>query len=137
MVLPISGTPPPPACSRFPTSPDLPPEADRWRPGSQSGLRLSEGHGGLVSRLITLINHIVTPIIPVINLLTESAENPPSRGQIALSIRICLGVLRGGSSRKQNLFSYMSPSRSADAKLHSRRKLLNPELLKCGASQMS
>ena len=31
-----------------------------------------EGHGDLVSILITPISHIVTPIIPIINLLTKS-----------------------------------------------------------------
>ena len=31
-----------------------------------------EGQGDLVSRIITPINHIVTPCIPIINLLTKS-----------------------------------------------------------------
>ena len=31
-----------------------------------------EGHGDLVSILITPISHIVTPIIPIISLLTKS-----------------------------------------------------------------
>ena len=31
-----------------------------------------EGHGDLVSRLISPISHIITPIIPIINLLTKS-----------------------------------------------------------------
>ena len=31
-----------------------------------------EGQGDLVSRLITPITHIVTPIIPIINLVTKS-----------------------------------------------------------------
>ena len=31
-----------------------------------------EGQGDLVSRLITSITHIVTPIIPIINLVTKS-----------------------------------------------------------------
>ena len=31
-----------------------------------------EGHGDLVSRLITPIRHIITPIIPIVNLLTKS-----------------------------------------------------------------
>ena len=31
-----------------------------------------EGQGDLVSRLITTITHIVTPFIPIINLLTKS-----------------------------------------------------------------
>ena len=31
-----------------------------------------EGHGDLVNGLITPISHIITPIIPIINLLTES-----------------------------------------------------------------
>ena len=32
-----------------------------------------EGQGDLVSRLITPISHIVTPIIPIINLVTKSS----------------------------------------------------------------
>ena len=31
-----------------------------------------EGQGDLVSRLVTPITHIVTPVIPIINLLTKS-----------------------------------------------------------------
>ena len=31
-----------------------------------------EGQGDLVSRLITTVSHIVTPIIPIINPLTKS-----------------------------------------------------------------
>ena len=31
-----------------------------------------EGHGDLVNRLITPISHIVSPFIPIINLLTKS-----------------------------------------------------------------
>ena len=41
-------------------------------------LRHLEGQGDLVSRLITPITHIVTTIIPIINLLTKSPD-PPSR----------------------------------------------------------
>ena len=35
-----------------------------------TGLYL-EGHGHLVSRLITPIGHMITPIIPIISLLTK------------------------------------------------------------------
>ena len=35
-----------------------------------------EGHGNLVSRLITPITHIVTPVIPLINPLTKSPLTP-------------------------------------------------------------
>ena len=40
----------------------------------KNGLSTSylEGQGDLVSRIITPITHIVTPIIPIINLLTKS-----------------------------------------------------------------
>ena len=31
-----------------------------------------EGQGDLVSRLVSPITHIVTPVIPIINLLTKS-----------------------------------------------------------------
>ena len=31
-----------------------------------------EGHGDLISRLIMPINHIVTPVIPIINPFTKS-----------------------------------------------------------------
>ena len=31
-----------------------------------------EGHGDLINRLITPISHIITPINPIINLLTKS-----------------------------------------------------------------
>ena len=40
-----------------------------------SGLKAAgylEGHGDLVSRLITPISHIITPIIPIIDVLTKS-----------------------------------------------------------------
>ena len=36
-----------------------------------------EGHGDLVSALITPISHIITPVIPIFNLLTKS-HDPPS-----------------------------------------------------------
>ena len=32
-----------------------------------------EGHEDLVSRLVTPLTHIVTPVIPLINLLTKSS----------------------------------------------------------------
>ena len=31
-----------------------------------------EGQGDFISRLINLITHIVSPLIPIVNLLTES-----------------------------------------------------------------
>ena len=31
-----------------------------------------EGHGDLVSRLITPVSHILTPIVPIIDLLSKS-----------------------------------------------------------------
>ena len=37
-----------------------------------------ECQGDIVSRLITPMTHIVTPVIPLINLLTKSLD-PPSR----------------------------------------------------------
>ena len=40
-----------------------------------------EGQGDLVSRLITPITHVVTPFIPIINLLTRSPD-PPSRDEM-------------------------------------------------------
>ena len=35
-----------------------------------------EGQGDLLSRLITPISHIETPMIPIINLLTKSHDAP-------------------------------------------------------------
>ena len=48
--------------------------------GLQGGHYL-EGHGDLVSRLITLITHRITSSIPIVTLLTRSPD-PPSRGYI-------------------------------------------------------
>ena len=43
--------------------------------------------GDLVSRLITPIPHIVTLVIPIINLLTKSPD-PPSSGYILSLLRL-------------------------------------------------
>ena len=46
--------------------------------GGLQGCYYLEGQGDLVSRLITPITHIVTTILPIINLLTKSPD-PPSK----------------------------------------------------------
>ena len=45
-----------------------------------------EGHGDLVSRLITFITHIVTLNLPIINLLTKSPDPPSSIPHIDLKL---------------------------------------------------
>ena len=57
------------------------------KPQPQNNNPYLEGHGDLVSRLlITAISHVITPNIPIINLLTKS----PSLSSKAQSLRPAL-----------------------------------------------
>ena len=59
-----------------------------------------EGQGDLISRLITPTTHIVTLIIPVINLLTKSPSTvwPPESGGLHLPPQIGLSKGTPGES---------------------------------------